>query len=136
MSKKTVRVKLHRKSPDKLLKLLTQIKAKHNELGAASPLDPAEVAAIDAIVTAAKPKYEQAKTLAAQAQSLNEQVRVSLGIGKGQTVNTEGTGLYLIAGVRDQLLNVHRTNEEALSMYGFNVVIGSAQVGRPKKKVL
>jgi len=134
MARKTIRIKLPRKSPSNLLLLLSDIKKKHDDLGANSPLDATDAAAIDALITSLQPKYTEAKELEAGAQILNEQVRVGLGMYIGQTAQTPGTGMYLTTKLRDLLLSLHKGNEESLSLYGFNVVVGQARIPRRRKE--
>lgn len=118
-----IKVRIPRTSPDKLMHLGEAIIAKHNEPGGNSPLDDEEVGELQTAVTAARLLEEEAEGLHEEGENLNEQADTLLGIAKGQTLQTEGTVYYLIDDVRDKLLLVHEDNEEALSEYGFKVVI-------------
>ena len=112
-----------RTSPDQLMHLGEAIITKHNEPGGGSPLDNEEVGELETEVTAARLKETEAKDLHAEGENLNEQADTLLGIAEGQSLQTEGTVYFLIDDVRDKLLLVHEGNEEALSEYGFKVVI-------------
>lgn len=118
-----VRVNIPRTNPDKLMHLGEAIITKHNTPGSGSPLDDGEVAELQTAVAAARLLEQEAEELHEAGENINEQADTLLGIAKGQSLQTEGTVHYLIADVRDKLLLVHEDNEEALSEYGFKVVI-------------
>lgn len=118
-----IKVRIPRTSSDKLMHLGEAIIAKHNGPAGNSPLDDEEVGELQTAVTAARLLEEEAEGLHEEGENLNEQADTLLGIAKGQTLQTEGTVYYLIDDVRDKLLLVHEDNEEALSEYGFKVVI-------------
>lgn len=118
-----IKVNIPRTSPDKLMHLGEAIIAKHNAPGSDSPLDDEEVGELETRVIAARLLEQQAKDLHEEGENLNEQADTLLGIAKGQSLQTKGTVYYLIDDVRDKLLLVHEDNEEALSEYGFKVVI-------------
>ena len=69
----------------------------------------------------------------AQSQTLRQQRDTQLGIATGQTATTPDTALNLIVYARDILLTNNVGNEEVLTQYGFNVVIGQAAM--PTKPV-
>jgi hypothetical protein len=54
------------------------------------------------------------------------------GTAEGQTINTLGTLYNMVGTIRDILLITYKDNEEELSKWGFNVVIGQAK--SPKRK--
>ncbi len=118
-----IRVNIPRTSPDKLMHLGEAIVTKHNDMGGTSPLDNAEVTELETAVAAARLLEEEADELHAEGENLNQQADTLLGIAKGQTLQTEGTVYYIIDDVRDKLLLVNEDNEEALSEYGFKVVV-------------
>ena len=132
MARKTVRVELPSNKPDDFIKLGRNIHAKHVADGPASKLDPAKMDALKALLDLAEPKNSQAKQLDGQAQTLRQARDTSLGTADGQNAQTPGTGLNLVTYARDQLLLSEAGNEEALSLWGFNVFVGSAK--NPTKK--
>lgn len=134
MARKTVRVELPSNSPDDFIKLGRDILAKHVADGTSSPLDTAKMDALKAQLDLAEPKNAQAKQLDAQAQTLRQSRDSALGMADGQNAQTPGTGLNLVTYARDQLLLNKAGNEEALSQWGFNVVVGSAKGPTKKAK--
>ena len=118
-----IKVKIPRTNADKLMHLGEAIVTKHNGPAGNSPLDDEEVGELQTEVAAARVKEQKAKELHAEGENLNEQADTLLGIAGGQSLQTEGTAYYLIDDVRDKLLLLHEGNEEALSEYGFKVVI-------------
>lgn len=136
MARTTVRVDVPLSNPDELIVLIEAMLAHHDELETAkvgsSPLFPADVTKLRAIVAQAKPDRVKAKDYDGKAQALYESSSKLLGMGKGQNIRTEGTGLSLTAKMRDLLLVVNKGAENALEPWGFNVVVGSAAA--PKKK--
>ncbi|MFH1005724.1 MAG: hypothetical protein V1781_09595 [Bacteroidota bacterium] len=139
--RKTVRVKIPRKNPDPMLVLIDGINEKHVELcgsssvennARSSPLDNEDAEALLNIHIKARSEREQAKDFEAKAQSHNQKAREYLGLNKEQGVNSPGTGMYHVIQVRNTLLKKYRGNEEKLSEWGFEVVIGQAK--SPKKK--
>jgi hypothetical protein len=131
MARKTVRVDIPTGSPDDLIALTQSIVAKHIEDGAASPLDQKKMAALSATLTVAVPQNQAAKDADAVAQTARQVRDGALGIADGQTAYTVGTTLNLVTYARDQLLVTHEGEEEALTGYGFNVVVGSAKNPKP-----
>jgi len=127
MARKTVRVDIPSNSPDDFIKLGRDIHAKHVADGASSPLNTDKMLALKAALDLAEPKNVQAKQLDAQAQTLRQARDTSMGTADGQNAQTPGTGLNLVSNARDQLLLTFEGNEESLSQWGFNVVIGTAK---------
>lgn len=133
MARKTVRTEIPRSKPEDLLSLGDRIVEKHLELGAESPLKDANIVQLTASLTDAKGKRKESKKLKETSEKLMEASNVSLGTHKGQTSDTPGTALFHIVGCRDALLSHFRGNEEALSEFGFKVVVDSKGAGGPKK---
>ena len=131
MARVTVRVNIPT-NPDDMIGLLEAILREHQRLGAASPVSAAMAAQMQAVVDAAKPKRQLGQDLARQSQEANESSNMFLGLGAGQGVRTPGTGLNLVAQLRDLLLALHPGTESALEPFGFDVVVGTAS--SPKKK--
>ena len=136
MAKTTIKVGLPLGKPAQIIKLIENILKQHDQLEAAtpgsSPAHPARITKLRAVLAAAKPDRENAKHLAAQSKQLFERSNQAIGLAAGQTQRTEGTGLNLSALIRDGLLNEYAGNENALEVWGFSVVVGTA--ARPKKK--
>jgi hypothetical protein len=55
----------------------------------------------------------------------------ALGVADGQTAYTKDTALNLVTYARDELLVENEGQEEALTAYGFNGVVGSAKNATP-----
>jgi hypothetical protein len=131
MARKTVRVDVPTNSPDDLIALGLNIKAKHDKDGAASPLNADKMTKLGAALAIAAPQNQAAKDADAVAQNARQVRDGALGIADGQTAYTKDTALNLITYARDQLLVSEEGAEEALTAYGFNVVVGSAKIPTP-----
>jgi hypothetical protein len=127
MSRKTVRVDIPTGSPDDMIVLGKKIKEKHDKDGAASQLDTKKMTALGVALGLAESKNKDAKDADAAAQLARQARDLALGVANGQSAQTKDTALNLVTYARDQLLINNEGTEEALSGYGFNVVIGSAK---------
>jgi hypothetical protein len=136
MSRKTVRVEIPTGSPDELIKLGQAIVDKHEKDGAASPLDGKKMTALAAALAVAEPQNKAAKEADAVAQKARQLRDGAMGLADGQNAGTKDTGLNLITYARDQLLVSNEGAEEALTAYGFGVVVGSAKSPLRKPKPL
>ena len=125
MARRTVRVDIPIFAPDKLITLCEKAIEKHTALEKNSPLKQSDMDLFSSQVAAGKSLHDQANKMHASAETIMEQARIKLGINEGQTVQTPGTAYFLITKIRDTLLAEHKGAEEALSEYGFNVVVGS-----------
>ncbi len=86
-------------------------------------------------VSRAGQKREEALEHYAIAEAAMFESRKIIGRAPGQSSNTEGTLFNLTASLKKILLVLNRTNPEALSLWGFDVVVGIAKnPGRRKKK--
>ena len=134
MSRRTVRVNFPSDSPEGMIKLIDAILTREGDPTQTPGLDPALRGQLEEIRDAAKPRHVQANKLDGQIQALRQERNTFLGLAKGQTMETEGTGRCLVAQARDHLLLKNRGLEENLSVWGFNVVIGRAKspVRKPK----
>ena len=136
MARTTIRVELPGGSPDDLVTLIDAITKESDRLNAAvpnsSPVPAALVTSLKAASTSAKADRLAAKDHERQAQVSFEKANTTLGLAKGQTVRTDGTGLNLVAKTRDLLLALNLGKENALEPFGFKVVVGSA--ASPTKK--
>ena len=138
MAKRTLRIDLPANKPDKFIKLMKDVVANHEALGASSPLNNPSI--ID--MADFKAKLLKADTLRresiearAEAEAKMMESKQILGIGVGQNMNSDKHLYFMLDGIKHLLLAMHRDNPEHLSTYGFNVVIGTAKgIGRPKKK--
>jgi hypothetical protein len=121
-----------------MMDLMREIIAKHEELGASSPLNNNSVidmADFKAKFLEADALRKEGIMLAAEAKSKMDQARKIMGTNPGQTVNTDGTLFYKLTDIKKYLLFKYNGVEEVLSEYGFNIVVRNAVgVGRPKKK--
>jgi hypothetical protein len=128
MSRKTVRVEIPSRKPDDFISLLVKVNNKHEELGESSPLLPLNKMDVYAgKLGQATALRDESKALRAQSESKMEEAMLNLGIAPGQTRETPDTLYNLVLRVRDVLLVTHQGNEEKLSEWGFNVVVGQAK---------
>ncbi|HEX3009331.1 MAG TPA: hypothetical protein VHO90_17125 [Bacteroidales bacterium] len=134
MSRPTVKVEIPIGKPDDFLTLAAQIAAKNTELGENSPVKALNMSNFGANVTKAKGFRDEATKLHKQAETLNEQSRVVLGISENQNSQIEGTVYNLITRVRDILLGIYRGQEEKLNEWGFKIVGGTSTAGRKASK--
>ncbi len=51
-----------------------------------------------------------------------------MGLADGQTVRTEGTGLFLVTKIRDMLQAEYKGQEKQMEGFGYGVIISSAAV--------
>ena len=135
MARKTVRTEVPIKNPEVFKKLLDDIWKKHTTLGNASPLNTYSKVSMPAFNTQrtnADGLRTKAADLHKQAENANQQAEIIYGRGKGQTSETPNTLYNSVTLIRDFLLNQNAGNEEALSEWGFPVVVGTAK--SPKRK--
>lgn len=126
--RKTVRVKIPVSSPDDLISLSKDVDRKHKDQGEESPLTPLlDMEGYDQKLQDAMQLREEAKILKAQSESKLEESKLILGLGKDQNVYTPGTLYNKLWKIKNHLLAIHKGNEEKLSEWGFNVVIGTAK---------
>jgi hypothetical protein len=126
MAKTNVKIEVPGNSPDALIALGEKIDKKNTELDGESPLRSLNMTALKDGLSVAKTKKEQARELRRQAEKLNEEADLALGLGKTQNSKTPDTVLNIITAARDVLLGINRGKEEALGDWGFKVVSGSA----------
>ncbi len=130
MSRKTVRVDMHKGSPEALLRLANDIVAKHIGDGASSPLSQAKLSRLQELVNAANAANADARNHDAEAQARRQQRDNVLGLAPGQTAVSRDTVLNLVSYVRDYLRIHSEGHEDTLEKYGFGVVVGSAKTPR------
>lgn len=126
MAKTNVKIEVPGNSPDALIALGEKIDKKNTELAGDSPLRSLKMTALKDGLSVAKTKKEQARELRRQAEKLNEEADLALGLGKTQNSKTPDTVLNIITAARDVLLGINRGKEEALGDWGFKVVSGSS----------
>ena len=134
MSRKTVRIELPDGRPDDLIILGKKLTDKHTELGASSPLDETRMTKLAAALGIAGQNNDAAKTADGVAQKARQVRDTALGMASGQNAQTKDTVLYLVTKSRDELLLAHEDNEEALTEFGFTVVVGTAKAPTRKPK--
>jgi hypothetical protein len=135
MARKTVRVKVPTNKPEDFLKLLGSVLKKHKQMGAKSPLTSLHMVNMknfETMLTNAEQLRAKAEELRQQSENLMQQANTTIGVAKGQTAHTPNTLYSALVAVRDYLLVLNKGNEEFLSEWGFNVVVGTAK--SPKKK--
>ncbi len=121
---KTVRVEMHIDSPHHTLHLCDRIIEKNTADGVNSSLSPPiDMTAYAAKVTDAKAKRKDAEKKDETAQKKFQQVKLKCGLAENQNSETKDTIGWFVRQIKNLLLLVHDNNEEALSEYGFNVVI-------------
>ena len=131
MARKTVRVDIPTGSPETLMSLSQSILKKHAADGDASPLDNDKMTKLSASLAVAVPQNQAALDADAVAQKARQTRDQALGVADGQTVYTKDTAMNLVTYARDLLLVENEGQEEALTAYGFNVVVGSAKSPTP-----
>ncbi len=130
MARKTVRINVPLGNPDDLVVLAQSIHAKHTELKDKSPLKGLpdfDLAAFGENADEADTQRTSGKDFERKAQEANGKASTLIGVAPGQTQNTNGTLLFGITQIRDFLAAVNKGNEEALSGWGFDVVVGQAK---------
>jgi len=121
--KTSIKVEIPENKPDKLTALGDSVIAKSKELGVASPLNNLDMETFEKNLTEGKAKRAEAKRLHDQAEALNQQANLNLGIDNAQNVNTSGTVYSTLASARDILLGIYKGQEKRLTEWGFSVVI-------------
>lgn len=138
MAKRTTKVKIKTNKPDHFLKLCEDIVEHNTELGASSPFasgDLVNMTDYAAKVSQARQLRTEAEEHCAIARAAMARSRVILGTNGGQTSTTPGTLINMTGNIRKILLALNTVNPEALSEWGFDVVVRVAKnPGRRKKK--
>ncbi len=126
MVKTSVKVEIPTKRPDDLITLGEKIYNRNVELAANSPLTSFNMTTFNTSLKAAKDKRVQARKLHDEAEKLNQEANLVLGLDAAQNSKTPDTVLTVISSVRDTLLGINRGKEEAQNDWGFKVVSGSS----------
>jgi hypothetical protein len=135
MARKTVRVEIAAKKPDEFSKQLNEVKDYDDSLGANSVLqqDPdIDMGVFAKSLAQADSLRKQSEAARKLSEDLMQQARTIYGTAVGQTIQSPGTLYSMLDTIKQSLLKKYKGNEETLSNYGFNVVIGQAK--SPVKK--
>lgn len=137
MARRTVRISLYKDKPEKFVDLLKSVLKQHENMGAASPLNDPSI--IDMVLY--KQRLEQAVLLREESEELRalaeakmNEANVLFGRAPGQNINTPNTLYNLLETIKMFLKTRHMGEEESLSPFGFNVVVGTAKYAGRKKK--
>lgn len=131
MSKTSIKVEIPESKPDMLNKMGEDVLKKHIELGEKSPLNGLDMETFAVKLNDGKSKRAQAKSLHEQAELLNQQAGLSIGIDKSQNTKTAGTVYSTLTSARDILLGLNRGQERKLTEWGFDVVISDVIKYKP-----
>ena len=137
MARRTVRVTIAKRNPEKFLKLCEDIVERNTELGSSSPLadgDVGDMAEFAAQVAEARAQREMALEYHALAEAAMYESRKLMGIANGQTVTTPGTLLYSATRIKKLLLVLSTINPYEVNQWGFDVVVQVAKNRGRKKK--
>ena len=125
-------------NPDSLTdligKIVTQDTAMNASSPGSSPVNPKDITALKAIQAGAQPDRALIKNLQPQINAAVQRSETTLGLASGQTVRTEGTGLFLVTKIRDGLLSEYKGQEKQMEGFGFAVAIGSAATPQRQPK--
>ena len=135
MARRTIKINLQARNPEKFLTLCEAIVTKNTTLGPSSPLADGEL--LDMVqyadqMSRAKALREKALEHYALAEAAMYESRNLIGINDGQTVDTPETLLFYTNRIKKWLLALAPVNPKELSPWGFDVVVGEAK--KPKRK--
>ncbi|MBK7147353.1 MAG: hypothetical protein IPH78_00695 [Bacteroidetes bacterium] len=138
MGRRTITVKVNKDKPDAFLNLCEDIVSKNNELGASSPFadgDLVDMAVFADLVSRARARREEALEYQARAKAAMDHSRHLMGTHAGQNNDTPGTLINYALKIKKVLQVLNSENPEALSVWGFDVVVRvSKNPPRRKKK--
>lgn len=126
MAKTSIRIEIPSNRPDELINLATKIEKKNAELGDKSPINSLNMSGFSAALKIAKEKKEEARRLHEEAEKLNQEANLALGLDRTQNSKTTDTVLNIVTSARDILVGLNRGKEENLNTWGFKVVNGAA----------
>jgi len=130
MSKTSIKVEIPESKPDLLNKMGEDVLKKHTELGDKSPLNGLDMETFALKLKDGISKRAQAKNLHEQAELLNQQAGLSMGIDKSQNTKTAGTVYSTLTSARDILLGLNRGQERKLNEWGFDVIISNVSYSK------
>ena len=126
MARQDVTVELPVGNAGETAKLLGKVAARNTALGASSPIkDDFNWADIATGITGLENMLKEATEADRKSQSLHYSALSQLGIAPNQNLQTPDTLYPMVAKARDILLVKNQTNPEALSLWGFNVVVNT-----------
>lgn len=131
--KRSVKVEINESKPGDMVDLAEKVLAKHKEMGTSSPANSLDMTTFEQNLKLGKDKRAEAKHLHDEAEKLNQQANIYLGIGPGQSVTTPGTVYSGLARLRDVLLGIHKGQEKNLNEWGYEVIITEGTNGRRSK---
>jgi hypothetical protein len=131
MSKTSVKIEISERKPDELTKLGDNVLKRHLELGADSPLNGLNMTTFADKLNDGIAKRAEAKRLHEQAELLNQQAGLSLGLDRSQNAKSQGTVYSTLTSARDILLGLNRGQERKLAEWGFEVVISDVTKSKP-----
>ena len=134
MARRTVKVEIPEGKPEDLISLAKSITERYTQDVQNNPLRLLPMEEFVHKQVAASEKRKEAKRLLDQGQSSLSEAEKIMGISAGQSRQTEGTLLYHLTAIRDQLLLAFRGNEEKLRDYGFKVTVSEAKAPNRKNK--
>ncbi len=128
--KRTVTVDIPTDSPETFIQLCNYIIEQNTALGVASPLvGKIDMATYTGNVATAETDFNTAATQRGIKEAKHGEALMLAGYGEGQSSETPGTLYYIITGMRDLLLVAYHNSPEELSLWGFNVIVGSTNMG-------
>ena len=134
MAKRTVRKPIPRDKPEKMIEIAQKLIRKNKEMGEDSPLKSLDMTLFEENFTVAVENREQSIALRRESEALMQKSKNALGTDIGQNMNTPDTVYNFIALCRDLLSVTYRGNEEQLSTWGFDIVVGSVIPHEKKNK--
>ena len=126
MARQDVTVEIPEGNPGETARLLGKVAARNTALGASSPIqNDFSWADIATGITSLENHLKAALEADRKSQSLHYKALSLLGIAPNQNLQTPDTLYPMVAKARDILLVKNQTNPEALSIWGFNVVVST-----------
>ncbi len=136
MGRRTITVKVKKDKPDTFLTLCEDIVEQNNELGAGSPFadgDLVDMTVFADLVSRARKKRNEALEYQAKALAAMDHSRHLMGTQPGQNNDTPETLIYYALKIKKVLQVLNSENPEALSEWGFDVVVRVSK-NPPKRK--
>lgn len=135
MAKTSIRIEIPFNKSDELITLATKIEKRNAELGDKSPISSLNMTSFSAALKLAKEKKEEARRLHEEAEKLNQEANLALGLDRTQNSKTADTVLNIVTSTRDILVGLNRGKEENLNAWGFKVANGTASKTSSAAKV-
>ena len=122
MTKRRIKVEIPIRQPEKLIELTTAI-CRRNDIDPVFNAEDIDIKALYKNNLDAKTKRHKAKDYFEKAKILIQESNSLLGLAKGQTKATSGTGYSVILLIRDYLKSIYKGEEDKLLPWGFDVEI-------------